>query len=96
MGNIDLHQVLRLLYLYMGKVDIMEMLGLKERVVKVAKVNGVRTYGHVLMRDDRHVLRKVLEIEVKGKRNRSEDDQRRCGRCKWRRGASWFGEGVCN
>ena len=33
------------------------------------KANGVRWYGHVLRRDDEHVLRKaLLEIEVKGKR----------------------------
>ena len=40
---------------------------LKETVVQMANANGVRWYGHVL-RDDRHVLRKVLEFEVKGKR----------------------------
>ena len=34
----------------------------------MAKVNGVRWYGHVLRRDDGHVLRKVLELEVRGKR----------------------------
>ena len=34
------------------------------------KVNGVRWYGHVLRRDDGHVLRKALEFEVKGKRRR--------------------------
>ena len=43
------------------------MLGSKETVVQMANANGVRWYGHVL-RDDRHVLRKVLEFEVKGKR----------------------------
>ena len=36
----------------------------------MAKANGVRWYGHVLRRDDGHVLRKVLEFEVKGKRRR--------------------------
>ena len=46
----------------------MEMLGLKETVVQMAKENRVRWYGHVLRRDDRYVLRKVLEFEVKGKR----------------------------
>ena len=50
--------------------DLMEMLGLKETVVQMAKANGVRWYGHVLRRDDGHVLRKVLEFEVKGKRKR--------------------------
>ena len=46
----------------------MEMLGLKETVVQMAKANGVRWYGHALRRDDGHVLRKTLEFEVKGKR----------------------------
>ena len=50
--------------------DLMEMLGLKETVVQMAKANGVRWYGHVLRRDDGHVLRKALEFEVKGKRKR--------------------------
>ena len=43
---------------------LMEMLGLKETVVQMAKANGVRWER----RDDEHVLRKVLEFEVKGKR----------------------------
>ena len=30
----------------------------------------MRCYGHVLRRDDGHVLRKALEFEVKGKRKR--------------------------
>ena len=46
----------------------MEMLGLKETVVQVAKANGVRWYRHVLRRDDGHVLRKAFEFEMKGKR----------------------------
>ena len=51
--------------------DLMEMLGLKETVVQMAKANGVRRYRHVL-RDDGHVLRKALEFEVKGKRKRGQ------------------------
>ena len=50
--------------------DLMEMLGLKETVVQIAKQNKVRWYGHMLRRDDGHVLRKALEFEVKGKRKR--------------------------
>ena len=61
-------------------MDQMEMLQLKEAVVQMAKVNGVRWYRHVLRRDDGHVLRKVLEFEVK-------DNQRRRGRHKWRKTA---------
>ena len=45
--------------------DLMEMLELKETVVQMAKVNGVRWYRHVLRRDDGHVLRKALEFESK-------------------------------
>ena len=48
--------------------DLMEMLGLKETVVQMAKANGVRWYRHVLRRDDGHVLRKALQFKVKGKR----------------------------
>ena len=55
---------------------------MKETVVQMAKVNGVRWYRHVLRRNDGHVLRKVLEFEVKGKRKRE-----RRGRCMWRRKA---------
>ena len=39
-------------------------------MVQMAKANGVRWYGHVLRRDDGHVLKKALEFEVKGKRKR--------------------------
>ena len=46
--------------------DLMELLGLKETVVQMAKVNGVRWYGHMLRWEDGHVLRKALEFEVKG------------------------------
>ena len=53
-----------------GPGDLMEMLGLKETVVQMAKANGLRRYGHVLRRDDGHVLRKALEFEGKGKRTR--------------------------
>ena len=36
--------------------DLMEMLGLKETVVQMIKLNGVRWYGHVFRSDDGHVL----------------------------------------
>ena len=42
--------------------DLMEMLGLKEAAVQMAKVNRVRWYGHVLRRDDGHVVRKALDV----------------------------------
>ena len=48
--------------------DLIEMLGLKETAVQMAKANEVRWYGHVSRRDDGHVLIKALEFEVRGKR----------------------------
>ena len=55
--------------------DLMEMLGMKETVVQMAKANGVRWYKHVLRRDDGHVLRKALEFEVKGKTKRGQPNK---------------------
>ena len=68
------------------------MLGLKETllVVQKAKVNGLSEMVRACFDeeyDDGHVLRNVLEFEVKGNARGSEDDQRRRGRCKWRRRA---------
>ena len=48
--------------------DLVEMLGLKETLVQMAKENGVIWYGHLLRKGDRHILRKALGFEVKGKR----------------------------
>ena len=48
--------------------NLIEILGLKETLFQMAKVNGVKWYGHVLRRDDGHVLRKAMKFEVKGKR----------------------------
>ena len=50
--------------------DLMDMLGLKETVDRLAKANGVRWYGHVLRREKDDVLRKALALEVDGLRRR--------------------------
>ena len=39
-------------------------------VDKMARANGMRWYGHVLRRDDCHVLRNALEFEVEVQRKR--------------------------
>ena len=53
----------------------MEMLGLKETVVQMAKAKGVRWYMHVLRRDDEHVLRKALGFEMKSKKKRGQPNK---------------------
>ena len=61
-----------------------------------AKVNGVRWYRHVLRKDDGHVLRKVLEFEVKGKRKRGQPKKTWKTRMEMEiEQECWFGEGGC-
>ena len=50
----------------------MDMLGLKETIDRLATLNGVRWYGHVLRRDDNSVLRVALNLEVSGKRKQGQ------------------------
>ena len=47
-----------------------EMLDLKETFDKMAKVNGVLWYEHVVRKNDGNVLKKALMLEVNGQRNR--------------------------
>ena len=42
--------------------DLMFMLGLSETIDQLAMANSVRWYGHVLMREDGHVLRLKVKI----------------------------------
>ena len=48
--------------------DLMFMLGMCEAIDQLAMANSVRWYGHVLRREDGHVLRRALEFEVEGQR----------------------------
>ena len=47
--------------------DFMFMLGFSETM---AMANCVRWYGHVLRREDCHVLRMALDFEVEGQRKK--------------------------
>ena len=47
--------------------NLMEMLGLKETLDRMAKANGVRWYEHVIKRDDCNTLKKAIMKEVHGK-----------------------------
>ena len=49
--------------------DLMFMLGLRETIDQLAKANSVRWYGHVLRREDGHVLRRALDVEVEDQSN---------------------------
>ena len=50
----------------------MDMLGLRETINRLATMNGVRWYGHILSRDDDSVLRVALDLEVSGKRKQGQ------------------------
>ena len=50
--------------------DFMLMLGLNETIDQLAIANSVRWYGHVLRREDGHVLRRSLDFEVGGQRKK--------------------------
>ena len=55
--------------------ELMEMLGLMKTFNKMAKVNGVLWYEHVVRRDDDNVLRKALMLEGNGQRSRGRQKQ---------------------
>ena len=46
------------------------MLGLNDSIGQLAIANSVRWYGHVLMREDDHVLRMALDFVVEGQRRK--------------------------
>ena len=49
--------------------ELMEILGLKETLNRMAKANGVRwSCGHVIKRDDDNILKKAMMLDVNGKR----------------------------
>ena len=50
--------------------DLMFMQGLKETIDQLAMANSVRWYSYVLMREDGHVLRRALDFEVEGQREK--------------------------
>ena len=62
-----------------NKEELKDMLGLKEAEDKLARVNGMRWYGHVLRRPEDDVLMKAMVHEVNGKRKQGRS------RMKWRK-----------
>ena len=51
---------------------LMEMLGLKKTLDRVAKANGVRWYGDVIRREDDNILKKAMMMEVNRQRKRGQ------------------------
>ena len=52
-------------------MDLMFMSGLSETMNELAMANSVRWYGHVLRREDGHVLRSLdVDVECQWKRGR--------------------------
>ena len=45
-------------------------MGLNEAIDQLAMANSVRWYGHVLRREDGHVLRRPLDFVVDGQRKK--------------------------
>ena len=50
--------------------DLMSILCLNETRDQLSMANSVRWYGHVLRRQDGHVLRTALDFEVDGQRKK--------------------------
>ena len=46
------------------------MLGLSETIDQLATANSICWYGHLLRREDGHVLRRALDFEVVGHRKK--------------------------
>ena len=51
-------------------VDLVLIFGLNEGIDLLPMASRVRWYGHVLRREDGHVLRRAFEFEVEGQRKK--------------------------
>ena len=61
--------------------DLMSMLSMKETIDQLAMANSVRWHGHVLRREDGHILRRALHFENEGqrKKGRPKEDIEKAG-----------------
>ena len=50
--------------------ELMDMLGIKESLDRMAKSSSIRWYGRVLRKEDENVIVKALKFEVSGSRGR--------------------------
>ena len=56
---------------------LMDMLGIKESLDRMAKASSTRWYGHVLRKEDKNVIVKALKFEVSSSRGRGRLKQAR-------------------
>ena len=54
--------------------ELMDMLGIKEFLDRIAKASSMRWYGHVLRKDENKIV-KALKFEVSGGRGRGRPKQ---------------------
>ena len=57
--------------------ELMDMLGIKGTLDRMAKASSIRWYGHVLRKEDENVIVKALKFEVSGNRGRGRPKQTR-------------------
>ena len=55
--------------------ELMDMLGIKESLDRMAKASSIRWYGHVLRKENQNVIVKALKFEVSGSRGRGRPKQ---------------------
>ena len=55
--------------------ELMDMLGIKEALDRMAKASSMRWYGHVLKKVDESVMVKALKFKVSGSRGRGKPKQ---------------------
>ena len=71
----------------------MGMLGLKKATDKLAKVNGIRWYDHVLKQPEEDVFIKVMVHEVDKKQTESTEDEME--KTSQKHEKDWFKERRC-
>ena len=72
--------------------DLMLVLGLSETTDQLAMANSVCWYGHVLRREDGHVLSMAFDFEVEGQRKKGRPKRRAEEESVWE---AWFEKARC-
>ena len=73
--------------------ELMDMLGIKESLDRMAKASSTRWYGHVLRKKDEDVIVKVLKFEVSGTRGRPKQTRKKQVENEMKK--KWTGERRC-